>query len=152
MFGVSAINIYKGSINMLATLPADKTQVSHSKKDDLSPLTWRYGYIIACKKWFYATCSTFDNNNVLDIIIISNEDLLSFIQNPECKIKHIYLMTPQVIDGRVLRMQEIKAIYRSDKESCQNITIETEDGHLLDLSKDCVSTNQYKVYFCEALN
>jgi hypothetical protein len=137
---------------MLATLPADSAEGLYQEADDSSPMTWRYGYIIACKHWFYATCSTLDNNNVLDIIINANEDLLALIQNPSCIINHIYLMTHELIDSRALRMQEIKSIYQSDLESSSNITIEVEDGHLLVLSKDGSSMHKNRIYFCSSLN
>lgn len=46
-------------------------------------------------------------------------------------------------------MQEIKSVYRGDPESCQNITIEMKDGHLLVLSKEGPSEQKNRVFFSE---
>lgn len=134
---------------MLATLPDDKIEVWDPHTNDSCPMIWRYGYIFACDNWFYATCSTLKSNRVVGIIITSNEELLLLIQDPQCKINNIYLMTPRAIDGKVLLMQKIKSVYRSGIESSHDITIELENGNLLVLSKDGPSEQKDRVFFSE---
>lgn len=134
---------------MLATLSNEKTEGRKLNSTKPGPISWRYAYLFNCEHFFYATCSFIKSDDVIDIIIISNKNLIRVLERPGIKIHHIYLITSKSKEGRFLQIEEVKSIYRNDSKSCRNITLELKGGHLLNFSKDGQSEQKNRVFFSE---